>query len=83
MDEVQQPPVQEARTSKRQRAPTQRYGDPIPTDVKNLFLCATERDSVFEVAEVTEAEKKINPEMIDDSCKNELGMTSALSRKST
>ncbi len=67
-----QPPVQEARASRRQRMPTQRYGDPIPTDVKNLFMCTSERNELFEVSEVTEEEKNINPEMLDNSCKTEL-----------
>ncbi len=72
VDDVMQPPVQETRASRRLRMPTQRYGDPIPTDVKNLFLCTSERNELFEVSEVTEEDKNINPEMFDNTCNTEL-----------
>ena len=65
-------PAQEVKSSRRARVPTQRYDDPIPTDVKNLFLCTTERNEIYEISEVTNEEKQLNPDMIYNSCKNEL-----------
>ena len=45
-----------ARGSKRIRFQTQLFGEAVPSDLKNLFHCQT--SDVFEVVEVTKAERK-------------------------
>ncbi len=37
VDDIEQPPVQEVRSSKRSRMPVQRFGDPLPTELILVF----------------------------------------------